>query len=221
VKLPDQYRETFDFYVRKGFAARVGFGARPALLVIDIIRAFTDLRSPLASNLDEQVDAIRTLLSIAREREVPIVFSTVAYDAELQEAGIWIRKIPSNSWLVEGSEWVELDERLERRPREMLLVKKYASCFFGTDLAARLVSRQIDTLLIAGCTTSGCVRASAVDACSLGLHTIVVQDAVGDRAELPHIANLFDIDAKYGDVVELSEAVDYLARLPGRVGAPA
>ncbi|MBV9325694.1 MAG: isochorismatase family protein [Chloroflexi bacterium] len=221
MKLPDQYRETFDFYVRKGFAARVGFGARPALLVIDIIRAFTDLRSPLASNLDEQVDAIRTLLSIAREREVPIVFSTVAYDAELQEAGIWIRKIPSNSWLVEGSEWVELDERLERRPREMLLVKKYASCFFGTDLAARLVSRQIDTLLIAGCTTSGCVRASAVDACSLGLHTIVVQDAVGDRAELPHIANLFDIDAKYGDVVELSEAVDYLARLPGRVGAPA
>jgi nicotinamidase-related amidase len=217
VRLPEQYRETFDFYVRKGFAARVGFGARPALLVIDIIRAFTDLRSPLASNLDSQVAAIRTLLAAARQQEIPVIFSTVAYDADLQEAGIWIRKIPSNSWLVEGSEWVELDERLDRQPREMLLVKKYASCFFGTDLAARLVTRQVDTLLITGCTTSGCVRATAVDACSLGLHTIVVQEAVGDRAELPHIANLFDIDAKYGDVVDLQDALGYLERLPGRV----
>ena len=217
MKLPEQYRETFDFYVRKGFAARVGFGARPALLVIDIIRAFTDLRSPLASNLDSQVAAIGTLLPAARQQEIPVIFSTVAYDADLQEAGIWIRKIPSNSWLVEGSEWVELDERLDRQPREMLLVKKYASCFFGTDLAARLVTRQVDTLLITGCTTSGCVRATAVDACSLGLHTIVVQEAVGDRAELPHIANLFDIDAKYGDVVDLQDALGYLERLPGRV----
>ena len=221
MKIPDQYRDTFDFYVRKGFAARVGFGERPALLVIDIIRGFTDLRSPLASNLNTQVEAIRQLLAVARELELPIIFSTVAYDAELQEAGIWIRKIPSNSWLVEGSQWVELDERLERRPREMLLVKKYASCFFGTDLAARLVTRQVDTLIITGCTTSGCVRASAVDAFSLGLHTIVVQEAVGDRAELPHIANLFDIDAKYGDVVQLEEALAYFARLPGRVAAPA
>jgi nicotinamidase-related amidase len=103
----------------------------------------------------------------------------------------------------------------------MLLVKKYASCFFGTDLAARLVTRQVDTLIITGCTTSGCVRASAVDACSLGLHTIVVQEAVGDRAELPHIANLFDIDAKYGDVVQLDEALTYVQALPGRVAARA
>jgi len=192
-----------------------------ALLVIDMIRAFTDLRSPLASNLDSQMDAIGVLLESAREQEIPIIFSTVAYDAELQEAGIWIRKIPSNSWLVEGSEWVELDERLRRRPREMVLVKKYASCFFGTDLAARLVSRHVDTLIIVGCTTSGCVRASAVDACSLGLHTIVVQEAVGDRAELPHIANLFDIDAKYGDVVSIEDALTYLKGLPGRVPIPA
>jgi len=214
MKVPEQYRETFDFYVKKGFAARVGYGQRPALLVIDMIRAFTDLRSPLASNLDTQMDAIQRLLALTRTRDVPTIFSTVAYDRELQEAGLWVRKIPSNSWLVEGSEWVQLDERLDRQPREMLLVKKYASCFFGTDLAARLVSRQVDTLVIAGCTTSGCVRASSVDACSFGLHTIVVQEAVGDRAELPHIANLFDIDAKYGDVVDLDEALGYLAALP-------
>ena len=221
MKIPEQYRETFDFYVKKGFAARVGYGQRPALLVVDVIRAFTDLRSPLASNLDSQVDAIQQLLVLTRARDVPTIFSTVAYDRELQEAGLWVRKIPSNSWLVEGSEWVELDERLSRQAHEMLLVKKYASCFFGTDLAARLVSRQIDTLLITGCTTSGCVRASAVDACSFGLHTIVVQEAVGDRAELPHIANLFDIDAKYGDVVDLDEALGYLAGLPSRAAATA
>ena len=221
MKLPEQYRETFDVYVKRGFAARVGFGQRPALLVIDIIRAFTDLRSPLASNLDSQVDAIKRLLAVARERAIPVIFSTVVYDRELQEAGLWIRKIPSNSWLVEGSEWVEVDRRLGRQPDEMLLVKKYASCFFGTDLAARLITRGIDTLLITGCTTSGCVRATAVDACSYGLHTVVVQEAVGDRAELPHIANLFDIDAKYGDVVALDEALAYLAGCPTPVALPA
>lgn len=96
----------------------------------------------------------------------------------------------------------------------MLLVKKYASCFFGTDLVARLQSRRVDTVLLAGCTTSGCVRATAVDACSYGFHTIVVEEAVGDRAELPHLASLFDIDAKYGDVVSLEEAAGYLDGLP-------
>ncbi len=221
MKIPEQYRETFDFYVKKGFAARVGFGERPALLVIDMIRAFTDTRSPLGARLEPQLEAINRLLAVARERDVPIIFSTVAYDSDLQEAGIWIKKIPSVKVLVEGSEWVGVDERLGKRPSEMLLVKKYASCFFGTDLAARLVSRRVDTLLITGCTTSGCVRASAVDACSLGLHTIVVEEAVGDRAEMPHVANLFDIDAKYGDVVPLDDALGYLERLPTRGRKPA
>lgn len=212
--LPDRYKEAFDFYVTKGLGARVGYGERPALLVVDVIRGFTELESPLASDLDSQVDAINVLLAASRAADIPIIFSTVSYDVELQEAGIWIRKIPSTRYLVEGSPWVEVDPRLERRPRETLLVKKYASCFFGTDLAARLVSRRVDTLLVTGCTTSGCVRATAVDSCSLGLHTIVVQEAVGDRAELPHFANLFDIDAKYGDVVALQDATDYLSALP-------
>jgi len=215
MKIPKQYEETFDFYIKKGLGGRVGFGKRPALLVIDMIRGFTDVSSALASNMDDQIEAINQLLDLARTRQVPIIFSTVAYDAGLQEAGIWIRKIPSAKLLVEGSEWVEVDERLHRRPNEMVLVKKYASCFFGTDLASRLMNRNIDTLLITGCTTSGCVRATSVDSCSYGLHTIIVQEAVGDRAELPHIANLFDIDAKYGDVVSLEEALGYLNSLPG------
>ncbi len=214
MKVPEQYKETFDFYIKKGLSGRVGLGQRPALIVIDMIRGFTDLSSPLASKVDAQIEAMNRLLEPARMKQIPIIFSTVAYDANLQEAGIWIRKIPSARLLVEGSEWVKVDERLHRRPNEMILVKKYASCFFGTDLATRLMNRSIDTLLITGCTTSGCVRATAVDSCSYGLHTILVQEAVGDRAELPHIASLFDIDAKYGDVISLEEALTYLNSLP-------
>jgi maleamate amidohydrolase len=196
----------------RGLGGRVGFGARPAVLVVDLVRGFTDPRSPLAGDLEPQIEATNTLLGVARRGDVPVLFSTVAYDAGLQDAGVWIRKIPSNHLLVEGSEWVEVDERLGRRASEGVLVKKYASCFFGTDLASRLMSRRIDTLLVTGCTTSGCVRATVVDACSYGFHTIVVEEAVGDRAELPHQASLFDMDAKYADVVALGDATAYLER---------
>jgi maleamate amidohydrolase len=210
----EEYTRLRKEFQDKGFGRRVGFGERPALLAVDFITGFTDLRSPLAGDLDSQLAATNALLEPARAAGIPVIFSTVAYDAELQEAGIWVRKIPANSWLVEGSEWVEVDARLNQRPNETTLVKKYASCFFGTDLAARLVSRRVDTLIITGCTTSGCVRATAVDACSYGFHTIVVEEAVGDRAALPHAASLFDIDAKYGDVVGLDETLSYLQGLP-------
>jgi nicotinamidase-related amidase len=196
----EEYERLRTEFKNKGLGGRIGFGQRPALLVVDLIRGFTDTRSPLAGELDGQLEATRQLLASARDADVPVIFTTVAYDADLQEAGKWIRKIPSNSWLVKGSEWVELDERLGRREDEMLLVKKYASCFFGTDLAARLVSKGVDTLIIVGCTTSG-------------FHTVVVEEGVGDRAELPHLASLFDIDNKYGDVVGLGEAAAYLDRV--------
>ncbi|MDZ4090283.1 MAG: N-carbamoylsarcosine amidohydrolase [Arthrobacter sp.] len=211
----EEYQRLRSQFKEKGLGGRIGFGSRPALLVVDMIRGFTDARSPLAGDLDEQLKATQELLGRARGAGVPIIFSTVAYDTDLQEAGKWIQKIPSNSWLVEGSEWVELDDRLERQNNEMLLVKKYASCFFGTDLAARLVSKGIDTLILVGCTTSGCIRATAVDSCSYGFHTIVVEEGVGDRAELPHLASLFDIDNKYGDVVGLAEANTYLEHVRG------
>lgn len=204
-----EYKRLRTEFLEKGLGGRIGFGQRPALLVVDLIRGFTDSRSPLAGDLEGQVLATRELLARARDARIPVIFSTVAYDTDLQEAGKWIRKIPSNSWLVEGSEWVELDERMERRNDEMLLVKKYASCFFGTDLTARLISKGVDTLIVVGCTTSGCVRATVVDSCSYGFHTIVVEEAVGDRAELPHLASLFDIDNKYGDVVTLEETLTY------------
>lgn len=208
----NEYNRLRAEFKEKGLGGRMGFGSRPALVVVDVIRGFTEAQSPLAGDLDTQVEATQRLLALARKSGLPVVFSTVAYDADLQEAGKWIKKIPSINWLVEGSQWVEVDERMDRRDNEMLLVKKYASCFFGTDLAARLISRDVDTVILVGCTTSGCIRATAVDSCSYGFNTIVVEEGVGDRADLPHLASLFDIDSKYGDVVSLEDASTYLER---------
>jgi maleamate amidohydrolase len=197
----------------KGFAGRVGFGRRPAVLVVDLIRAFTDPACPLGSDLDAEIDNTRRILEAARAAGAVVVMSTSYYDEALDEAGLWSLKVPSSEWLIEGTEWVQVDERLGRAKGDMLLVKKYASCFFGTDLMSRLVSRGVDTLIITGCTTSGCVRASAVDACSYGLRTIVVEDAVGDRAPLSHLTCLFDMDAKYADVVTTEAVIAQLQSL--------
>jgi maleamate amidohydrolase len=198
----------------KGFAGRVGFGERPAVLVVDLIRGFTDPACPLGSDLDAEVENTRRILEAARAAGAVVVMSTSYYDEALDEAGLWSLKVPSSEWLIEGTEWVQVDERLGRAKGDMLLVKKYASCFFGTDLMSRLVSRGVDTLIITGCTTSGCVRASAVDACSYGLRTIVVEDAVGDRAPLSHLTCLFDMDAKYADVVTTEAVIARLEALP-------
>ena len=200
----------------KGFAGRVGFGKRPAVLVVDLIRAFTDPACPLGSDLDAEIENTRRILEAARAAGAVVVMSTSYYDEALDEAGLWSLKIPSSEWLTEGTEWVQIDERLARAKGDMLLVKKYASCFFGTDLMSRLVSRGVDTLIITGCTTSGCVRASAVDACSYGLRTIVVEDAVGDRAPLSHLTCLFDMDAKYADVVTTETVIAQLEVLCAR-----
>lgn len=206
--------DTLAFYKSRGFGNRVGFGTKPALLIIDFIKAFTDLSSPLASNLDPEIVATRQLLDEARRLNLPIAFTTVEYDEGFRDAGVFIKKVPTLSVLKKGSPLVAVDERLAPLPNEHVLVKKYASAFFGTSLAATLTAAGVDTLIIAGCTTSGCVRASAVDSCQNGFRTIVVRECVGDRAPEPHEANLFDIDAKYGDVVTLQETVSYLQVLP-------
>lgn len=199
---------------QRGFAGRAGYGERPAVLVVDFIKGFTDERCPLAANFDAELVVTRAVLDAARAARIPRILATSEYDAALEEAGAWARKIPSNSWLEADTEWVEIDDRLGRADDDMVMVKKYPSCFFGTDLASRLVSRAVDTVIVAGCTTSGCIRASAVDACSLGFRVIVVGDAVGDRAPLSHRASLFDIDVKYGDVVHSGDVLAYLAALP-------
>ncbi|MBL0421967.1 isochorismatase family protein [Ramlibacter sp. AW1] len=204
-----------DFFRARGFGQAIGFGRSPAVLVIDMIRAFSDPAMMLGANLDDEIAATRTLLAAARKAGWPVIFSTVAYDdLDFKDAGIWALKQKGVMTLRAGTPEVELDPRLTREPGDSWLVKKYASCFFGTDLPSRLVSRGVDTLLLAGCTTSGCVRATAVDACQNGFRPMVVRECVGDRSRAAHEQSLFDLQAKYADVVGLDDACRYLETTP-------
>lgn len=204
-----------EFFRQRGFGLRIGFGKRPALLVIDMINAFTDPTMMLGADLDGPIEATRQMLQVAHDNGVPVIFSTVSYSEPGQkDAGIWALKQKGAITLVTGSHGVQIDDRLQFGPSDSLLVKKYASCFFGTDLVPRLLARGIDTLIIAGCTTSGCVRATAVDACQTGFRPMIVREAVGDRSETAHVQSLFDLDAKYGDVVTLNDTLRYLCQLP-------
>jgi maleamate amidohydrolase len=199
-------------YKRSGLGHRIGYGKHPALLIVDMQIGFTaPERSPLAGNLDSQIAAINRLIRVARNSGTPIVFTVVGYDPKIPgDGGLWPEKAPTLLELKLGSDLVELDPRLARTPEDLLLVKKYASAFLGTPLASTLVSRGVDTVVVTGCTTSGCVRATVVDALSYGFRPIIPEEAVGDRAQEPHDANLFDMDSKYGDVVSLSGALAYL-----------
>jgi maleamate amidohydrolase len=200
-----------ELFQQRGFGLKIGFGERPALIVIDMLKAFTNPKMMLGANLDNEIEAIKPLLAVAHERDIPVIFSTVIYnDADLKDAGIWALKMMGVATLRGDSDGVEVDPRLDFRKTDSLLVKKYASCFFGTDLISRLLSRRVDTLIIVGCTTSGCVRATAVDAVQTGLRPMVVREAVGDRSAAAHEQSLFDLNAKYADVVSLDETLQYL-----------
>jgi maleamate amidohydrolase len=204
-------QEMAAFFASKGFGKRMGFGERPALVVIDFMNAFTDDSMPLGANLDNEIEATRKVLAAAREVGTPTFYTVVYYEEQdFKDAGVWTLKQSGIRSLVAGTPAVELDSRLERRADEAVILKKYASAFFGTDLITRLNSRHIDTLLITGCTTSGCVRASAVDALQLGIRPVVIREAVGDRAEAAHRQSLFDMQQKYADVVDVDEVIGYL-----------
>lgn len=211
--MTDTFDEMRRFFEQRGLAGRVGYGSRPVVLVVDFILGFTDPESPLSSDLMGPLAATVKILDRARRAGVPIYFTTVEYDPSMNDAGLFPRKVPSLQWLVRGSRWVELDPRLKRRANETLIRKKYASAFFGTELAALLSTQEIDTVIVTGCTTSGCIRASVVDALQHGFRALVPKEAVGDRAQLSHEASLFDIDAKYGDVVSVNDVLHYLTEL--------
>lgn len=195
----------------RGFGGRGGFGRRPALIVVDMTLGFTDPESPLACDLEGPVENIARLLDAARRAEIPVVFTTVAYrESDRLTAAAFIDKIPALLTLESGSRWAEIDPRIAPRETEPVLNKLFASGFFGTPLGALLTAAGVDTLVITGASTSGCVRATAVDALQHGFRPVVPREAVGDRNPQAHEANLYDIDAKYGDVVPVEEALDYL-----------
>jgi maleamate amidohydrolase len=200
------------FFAERGFGLRMGFGERPAVVVVDFVNAFTDPAMPLGAEVGPQIAATQRLLAAARDAGVPIFYTTIHYEPDMADAGVWRLKQAGLVSLQAGTPAVELDPRLERRDGEQVIVKKYASAFFGTDFLSRLNAFRVDTLLIAGCTTSGCVRATAVDAVQLGIRPIVIAEAVGDRAEAAHRQSLFDLDQKYADVVSLAEVLAYVAK---------
>jgi nicotinamidase-related amidase len=197
-----------------GFHGRAGFGRRPALIVIDMNVGFTDPESPLVCDLEDVVEAIGRLLEEARRAELPVVYTTVAFDEGARKtAAAFIDKIPALLTLEAGSRWVEIDPRLAPAPGEPVLTKLFASAFFGTALGSMLASEGCDSLIVTGASTSGCVRATAVDAIQHGYRPVVPREAVGDRDPAAHEANLHDIDAKYGDVVSLDETLARIAEI--------
>jgi maleamate amidohydrolase len=199
-----------------GFHGRAGFGTRPALVVVDVNRGFTDPQSPLVCDLDDVVVAIQRLLGETRAAGFPVVYTTVAYtEADKRTAAAFIDKVPALLTLEAGSRWVEIDPRIAPLPDEPVLNKLFASAFYGTPLASFLAANRCDSLIVTGASTSGCIRATVVDAHQHGYRPIVPREAVGDRNPAAHEANLYDIDAKYGDVVSVDEVVAHLEELAG------
>ena len=208
-------------YAKAGLGQAVTLGDRPAVLVIDFSCGFTDPECALGSDLTSEVAATKRLLDAARAKELPVIFTTIGFDASLKDGGLWMQKVPALAVLQMGGRWMDIDPRLEPRADETVIVKKGASGFFGTNLASVLVSQGVDSVILCGATTSGCIRATAVDLLQYGWPTLVPRECVGDRAQAPHDANLFDIQAKYADVVSVEDALAYLEGVPGKVGAPA
>jgi maleamate amidohydrolase len=211
--------ELREFYEAAGFAGRVGWGERPALLVIDMAGAWTNPGEQIGTDLSAVEQNIVELLAVARSQGLPIIFTTMSWDPSLAEIGEVVRrKTPHSEKMLHGSDRVTLRPNLERRPDEPLVVKPRASAFFGTNVDGMLTSAKVDTTIVVGCSTSGCIRATAESAFNRGYHVIVPAEAVGDRSPSAHAANLFDIDARYADVEPVQDVLRTLSQLPARKG---
>lgn len=204
-----------DNYARGGFGKSLAFGKRPALLVIDFVKAYLVKDSPLYAGVEQARADCELLLTACRAAGIPVVHTNVVYQPGGRNGGVFFRKVPALRCFEAGAhpEWAAFADGLEPVAGETVISKQYASAFFGTSLASTLTALGVDTLLIAGLSTSGCVRASAVDCCQHGFVPVVVRDAVGDRAPGPHEANLFDLQAKYAEVADLATVRQYLGTL--------
>ena len=206
-----------DLYAAKGFGQKFEYGTNPAVVVIDFSCGFTDPACALGSDLTAEVLATKRLLDVARDKGLLVVYTTIGFDESGKDGALWLKKVPKLGDLERGGKWLDIDPRLEARPDEPVLLKKGASGFFGTNLASVLVAQRVDTVVLCGATTSGCIRATAIDLLQYGWPGLVPRECVGDRAQAPHEANLFDINAKYADVVSVDEALAYLAAVPSKL----
>lgn len=199
-----------DDYRQAGFGGHLGFGHHAVLLIVDVVRAYIDQGSPLRADVEPVVSSVAQLQAEARSAGVPVIHTRVRFDSVL-DGGVFFRKVPALRVFVGDSPLGSFCPGVEPIGNETVITKQYASAFAGTPLAANLTAERVDTVVIAGLTTSGCIRATAVDACQNGFVPIVVREAVGDRDQSIHDANLFDLDAKYADVVPLAEVLELWA----------
>lgn len=204
--LKDSYQGVFD--------RRIGFGEKPAILVVDFVKAYITPGHPLyAQDVVTALKESKPLLDSARRNQIPIIFTKVQYQANLLDGGLFVKKIPVLQSFLPDEPMTDIAFDIRPLPEDLVITKQYASSFFGTSLASSLTALKIDTLVIIGCSTSGCIRATAVDGIQHGLRVIIPRECVGDRHIEIHEANLFDIDSKYGDVLAKSEVIAYLEGL--------
>lgn len=208
--------EDLDANYAKAYGNRTGFGKKPALILVDFAHAYFDKDCDLYAGVDEALASALRVREVAHEVGVPVVLTEVSYQPGGINGGRFFEKAKPLKAFVKGQKTAEFAEGLEPRPDEIVITKQYPSAFFGTSLASTLTAMGIDSVILTGLTTSGCVRASCVDSMSYGFTTSVVREACGDRHPAPHEANLFDMNAKYADVVSEAEIISYLRSLPMR-----
>ncbi|QTH20178.1 isochorismatase family protein [Rhizorhabdus wittichii] len=203
-------QDDLDSNYRGAFDGHLSFGRAPALLIVDLAVAYVEEGSPLFIGTDAPLESNRRLIAGARATGTPVIFTRVEYQRGGADGGHFFRKVPALRCFETGSPLGEFPASASPEPGDIVVTKQYASAFFGTSLASSLNVMGIDTLLITGFSTSGCVRATALDALQHGLVPFVVSDACGDRHPAPHQANLFDLQAKYAEVVDEAEALRLL-----------
>lgn len=205
--------ENLDSNYANVYGNKIGFGKKPALILIDFVEAYFDKNCDLYADVEDALASAKRILEAARKAGILVVYTNVVYHKSGVNGGRFYQKAMPLKNFVEGSPMGEWPKGLVPREDELVVSKQYPSAFFATSLASTLTAAGVDSVILTGLTTSGCVRASCVDACSHGFIPIVVDEACGDRHEDPHKANLFDMNAKYADVVSEKEAIDYLTNL--------
>ena len=195
------------------FDGHLPFGRKPALLIVDFVVAYLDPASPLYAGVEDALASNERLLAAARQAGIPVLFTNVEYAPGGGDGGVFYRKVPALKLFERDSPMGAFPDSLRPHEGELVITKQYASSFFGTTLASTLTAMSVDTLLITGLSTSGCVRATALDACQHGFLPFVVREACGDRHPGPHEANLFDLQAKYAEVISEAAALDHIAAL--------
>ena len=198
---------------KKAYDNRLGFGDRAALILVDLVQAYFDESCPLYAGAEEALDSALRVREMARAAGIPVIYTNVVYQADGSDGGVFFRKAPVLKYFVAGHPMAQWAPGIQPAENELVISKQYPSAFFGTSLDATLKDMGVDTLIITGVTTSGCIRATCVDAMSYGFIPIVVADACGDRHDAPHEANLFDMNAKYADVVSESETIGFLQQM--------